>query len=332
MRAPGDAGRASARIGAAAHGVRYASSSSIAAMRCVVSIHSSTMSKMTSRVGRTRVHAADDLADREPGELACSARGVIRRAASAKTMPCSGIGSGSGVSARSHASVQAVRSWRAGLPVIDRERTVSRDVAASSFSTAIGFVSASATVSQIEPVHTPCAPSASAAAIWRPVADPAGREHRHVGPDRVDDLGDEHHRRDVAAVAAGLGALGDDDVDALRDLPLRVLAAADERADEQPVLVRVVDDVRRRRPERVHEHLHARVRERHLDLARALLVDVEAGGLHHARRRGPSGSGGTSCSSSSCSTNSRCSAGSSSSRLREARLVAAALARRTSRA
>ena len=50
-------------------------------------------------------------------------------------------------------------------------------------------MSLSATVSQIDPVHTPCAPSASAAAIWRPRADPAGGEHRHVGPDRVDDLG-----------------------------------------------------------------------------------------------------------------------------------------------
>ena len=49
-------------------------------------------------------------------------------------MNCSGIGSVPGESAPSHASVHAVRSWRAGLPVIERERTVSRDVAASSFS------------------------------------------------------------------------------------------------------------------------------------------------------------------------------------------------------
>ena len=40
----------------------------------------------------------------------------------------------------------------------------------------------------------------------------------------------------------------------MRDLPLGVLAAPDEAADEQAVLVRRRDDVGRRRPERVHEH------------------------------------------------------------------------------
>ena len=41
-----------------------------------------------------------------------------------------------------------------------------------------------------------------------PVADATGREHGHVRPHRVDHLGHEHHRGDVAAVTAGLGALG----------------------------------------------------------------------------------------------------------------------------
>ena len=148
-----------------------------------------------------------------------------------------------GASGRSHASVQLVRSWRAGLPVIARDRTKSRDVAASRFAVTSGAMSASLVSSQIDPVHTPCAPSAIAAAIWRPSRDAARREHRHVGTDGVDHLRDEHHRRDLAAVPARLGALRHDHVDALRDLPLGVLARPDQRADEQPRLVAAVDDV-----------------------------------------------------------------------------------------
>ena len=120
----------------------------------------------------------------------------------------------------------------------ERDRTVSRDVAASSFSVTPPGRVALGDVSQIEPVHTPCAPSASAAAICRPDPMPpaASTGSRR---DRVDDLGDEHHRRDLAGVAAGLGALGDDDVDALLDLLARLLGAADERGDLHAVLVRV---------------------------------------------------------------------------------------------
>ena len=45
-------------------------------------------------------------------------------------MPCSGIGKGSGAPGCSQASVHFVRNWRAGLPVITRVRTKSRDDAA----------------------------------------------------------------------------------------------------------------------------------------------------------------------------------------------------------
>ena len=45
------------------------------------------------------------------------------------TMYCSGMPSGFGLSGFSHASVQSLRSMRAGLPVKDRLRTVSRLVA-----------------------------------------------------------------------------------------------------------------------------------------------------------------------------------------------------------
>ena len=50
-----------------------------------------------------------------------------------------------------------------------------------------------------------------------------------IGADRVDDLGHEHHRRDRAGVAAGLGALGDDEVGAgvaLRDARARAVPAS----------------------------------------------------------------------------------------------------------
>ena len=63
-----------------------------------------------------------------------------------------------------------------------RERTVSRDVAASRRSITTGLVLASATVSHFDPVHTPCAPSASAAVIWRPVAMPPAASTGTSGP------------------------------------------------------------------------------------------------------------------------------------------------------
>ncbi len=77
-----------------------------------------------------------------------------------------------GVSGLSHSSVQALRSMRAGLPVIERERTVSLEVAAMNLRWIAGSVSASAVVSHTEPHHTPSAPRARAAAIWLPLAMP----------------------------------------------------------------------------------------------------------------------------------------------------------------
>jgi len=59
---------------------------------------------------------------------------------------------------------------------------VSRDVAARSLSMMSGLVLASATVSHCEPVQTPWAPSASAAAIWRPVAIPPAASTGTSGP------------------------------------------------------------------------------------------------------------------------------------------------------
>ncbi len=58
------------------------------------------------------------------------------------------------------------------MPVIDRDRTVSEELAAKNLSLTTGTVSASSVVSQTDPHHTPSAPSARAAAIWRPRAMP----------------------------------------------------------------------------------------------------------------------------------------------------------------
>jgi len=66
----------------------------------------------------------------------------------------------------------------------------------------------------------------------------------------------EDHGGDLARVAARLRALRDNDVDAGRDLTARVLGRADQRGDQQSPLVRGLDDVRRRRPERVGQQPH----------------------------------------------------------------------------
>ena len=178
----------------------------------------------------------------------------MRRDASAMSIGCSGIGNGPGDAADSHSSVHAERSWRAGLPVRLRERSVSDDVAARNFSLTNGWVSASAVVSHTEPHHTPSAPSASAAAICRPVADPTGGEHRDRRH-RVDDLGDQHHRADLAGVPAGLVTLGDHEVDAGGDVTHGVRRLAGQRGDLDALLVRSRDHVRRRCAERVDDQL-----------------------------------------------------------------------------
>ncbi len=83
-------------------------------------------------------------------------------------------------------------------------------------------------------------------------------------------------------MAAGFGALCDQHVDTDGDLALGVRLGPDERADEQTVLVREVDDIGRGRTERVDEHLHAGVLQRDLDLTRRFRVDVQTRGLDHA--------------------------------------------------
>ena len=78
---------------------------------------------------------------------------------------------------------------------------------------------------------------ATAAAICRPVTMPpaASTGTSRTGSDGLDHLGNQHHGGDLTAVAAGLGALRDDEVDAARDLLDRVLIGADQRGDGDAV-------------------------------------------------------------------------------------------------
>ena len=68
-----------------------------------------------------------------------------------------------------------------GNMIFDRDRTVSDDVAARYFSFTTGWVSASSVVSHTEPHQTPWAPSAMAAAIWRPRPIPLGEGRPDAG-------------------------------------------------------------------------------------------------------------------------------------------------------
>ena len=105
--------------------------------------------------------------------LPASAARSIERKASRLTRLISGIGSAPGLSGlRSQASVQAERSWRAGLPVRLFTRTASRLEASIIFSRKISVVSLSTVASHTEPVQTPAAPIAMQAAIWAPFMMP----------------------------------------------------------------------------------------------------------------------------------------------------------------
>ena len=197
----------------------------------MVAIHSSTSSNITSWVGRL-VHPADDLTDREAGQLA-----VVGAADPPGHLPeqdalNSGIGS---VPVRRRAPTPRSTPYAAGGPAFRSSPATARCRAsrrARMFSSASGEVFASATVSQIEPVQAPCAPRASPAAICRPVPmPPAASTGRR--PDRIDDLGDNTIEQIVAGVAAGLGALRDDDVDA--DLDLLLARAACCRPAPRPL-------------------------------------------------------------------------------------------------
>ncbi len=166
----------------------------------------------------------------------------MRASASPTRIICSGIASGSGLAGSAHSSVHDERSWRAGLPVFARERSVSADVAARNFSLTTGCVSASSVVSHTEPHHTPWAPSASAAATWRPSAMPPAAS-TGVGATASTTCGHQDHRADLPGVPTGLGALGDDQVDAGGLLALGVDDGPDEAGDQDAAVVGLGDEV-----------------------------------------------------------------------------------------
>ena len=80
-----------------------------------------------------------------------------------------------------------------------------------------------------------------------PPTDATGTEHGDV--DGVDDLGDQHHRADLAGVAAGLGTLGDDQVHPCCLMAFGVLRAPCERADQSALLFDSIDEELWWRPE-----------------------------------------------------------------------------------
>ena len=110
------------------------------------------------------------------------------------------------------------------------------------------------------------------------------------GRDRVDALGREDHGRDLAGVAAGLGAGGDDDVDAGLALLDGLLGGADEGGDGDVVLVGAVDDVLRGRAEGVDEELDV-VLEGDVDVGLTAAWGPSRGGSPGGRRRGVWGRG-----------------------------------------
>jgi hypothetical protein len=77
------------------------------------------------------------------------------------------------------------------------------------------------------------------------VEDAAGRDHGDPVADRVDDLGDERQRRHGPRVAAGLGALRDDDVAAGLDRTAGVVDLPAHVHDEHAVAVAELHDVTR---------------------------------------------------------------------------------------
>ena len=134
----------------------------------------STISSTTWRAGLHLVHLTDDLTDevvRRAVRRPCpvSPRCGIRACARAISIGCSGIGERIGV--RRVVPLVGPRGAQLARGLAGRALASARcrtEPAARNFSFTIGCVSASSVVSQTDPHHTPCAPSAIAAAICRP--------------------------------------------------------------------------------------------------------------------------------------------------------------------
>ena len=84
------------------------------------------------------------------------------------------------------------------------------------------------------PTQTPSASERERGGQPAAVEDATGRHHGDAAAHGVDDLGDQGQRRHLARVAAGLGALGDDEVTSRLDGAHRVVDLA-AHADDQDV-------------------------------------------------------------------------------------------------
>ena len=108
-----------------------------------------------------------------------------------------------------------------------------------------------------------------------PGHDTAGGQHRHVADrlDRLDHFRHQHHGRDLAAMAAGLGALYHEDIDAGRDLAQRVLLGADQGRNRHAVFPAHLDHGPGRYAESIGNQAD-RMAERSIEhLQRALAVE-----------------------------------------------------------
>src|SRR6476469_5360472 len=156
-----------------------------------------------------------------------------------------------------------------------RRRTVSLEFARNSASwivdTPLGLRwprSYSADVRNAEPIHTPDAPRASAAATCLPVPIPPAASTGVPWPsaDNPSMISGHNTIEPISPVCPpGFVTLGDHDVDAVLDMALRVFGAACKRGHRNARLVGPVDDVRRRRAEGVGDQLD-RMLECHLDV------------------------------------------------------------------
>ena len=218
--------------------------------RPMVSMNSSTMSSTTERAGRTRSTSRppgrrNKWPAPEPGARMrsrlvdahlrlgdqCRLQRHPERAGVFRPLPLVGPG-----------RAEHSRRFAGHRPRPDRVR----GAGGQEFLLDHGHVSASSVVSHTDPHHTPSAPRASAAAICgpgrcrrRPAPAPAPPRRRPRGPAPWSRL-----RRS----AAGLGALGDDQVDTGRRVSPRVLRGAGQRGHQHFVAVGALDEVRRRRP------------------------------------------------------------------------------------
>jgi DNA-directed RNA polymerase specialized sigma24 family protein len=150
----------------------------------------------------------------------------MRARASSTRIGWSGIPNDEGVSGLSHSSVHAVRSCRAGLPVRDRERTVSDDVAARNFRFTVGCVSASSVVSHTDPHHTPL--PAGAVELWSLLDGLPPRQRTAVVLRHVSDLTESDI---AAAMGVTRSTVSNTLHDAYRNLRDMLEASVEEKPD-----------------------------------------------------------------------------------------------------